>query len=59
MTKKDYVKAAKIVIEMKRNQIQNVIDLLPYHAEIAFIRLFALDNPNFDETKFREACKGK
>lgn len=63
MTKKDYVKAAQIVAELNRQSFIGPIDRQAAFckraegAEDAFVTLFKSDNPNFDETRFREACK--
>ncbi len=66
MTKKDYVKAAKIVREVVTIANEHPLGYERMTGNLkaeammdAFIALFRDDNPNFDETKFREACKGK
>ena len=53
MTKKDYIKAAKIVQRRcaEKRAIQPFID--------SFIELFADDNPRFDREKFEKACRQK
>lgn len=53
MTRKDYVVVAEILADFKSgidNQIvfQDMVD--------EFADFFAADNPNFNLTKFREAC---
>lgn len=52
MTKKNYVKAAKIVQEDKEEHGDVFSELM----ERSFIKLFQDDNPRFDEEKFRFAC---
>jgi len=67
MTKKDYIKAAKMVKEMRaeaqatsrtigakqRLYEENVSSEM----EDVFAKFFRNDNPRFDEKRFREACK--
>jgi len=59
LTKKDYEAFAEIIkdpwasIRYKEIKIEEVIEIL-----IAdFCKLFSYDNTNFDENKFRQACK--
>jgi hypothetical protein len=53
MTRKDYIKAAEIVREAYVHQKNGNGEAI----EFAFVRLFAGDNPAFNETRFRNACK--
>jgi hypothetical protein len=67
MTKKDYIKAAKIVSEMRvsANSTSRTIgpnqrlyeENVSVELEDVFIRFFRDDNPRFDEKRFRQACK--
>ena len=52
MTKKNYERAATIVQEL-RARGEN---FQSYATKEAFIKLFADDNPRFDEARFRAAC---
>jgi hypothetical protein len=49
MTKKDYIKAARIIQEHGA----------PPKMVEAFVEFFAGDNPQFDVDRFIEACVGK
>lgn len=49
MTKKDYIKAAEIIIRMKQTDFTGAM-------EDAFVEFFRNDNPRFDEKRFRQAC---
>lgn len=54
MTRKDYQKAAALVVRMRtalapRQGIEYTIS--------AFCEFFREDNPRFNEVRFREACK--
>ena len=55
MTKKDYEKAADIVMRLPSNTkatratAETVCE--------SFVKFFADDNPRFDASRFREACK--
>lgn len=52
MTRKDYVATAKIL-----NQFESEIDSKTFQDLIfEFSEWFASDNPNFDETRFWDAC---
>lgn len=53
MTKKDYIKAAEIV---RQDSIKNG-DIFSKLMENSFVKLFREDNPRFDESRFRQACK--
>lgn len=53
MTKKDYIRAAKIVSGIKTGPLA---PLCAWQTREAFVVLFAGDNPRFDENKFRDAC---
>ena len=69
MTKKDYIKAAKMVSELRMNAQatsriigakqrlyeENVSTVV----EDVFANFFRNDNPRFDEDRFRKACKDK
>jgi hypothetical protein len=69
MTKKDYIKASKIVQDLYVQAFNNepsredddgesVYDCSkPIAVENAFVQLFTDDNPQFDEKRFRLACK--
>jgi hypothetical protein len=54
MSRKDYRRAAQEVIEARMHQ---GIKEYAYLIEDIFVRFFRGDNPEFDETKFREACR--
>jgi hypothetical protein len=63
MTKKDYVKAAKITQalysrakEMTRGEAA-VMEVTAKAVEDAFALFFRDDNPRFDKERFSEACK--
>jgi hypothetical protein len=68
MTKKDYIKAAKMVSERRRDAQSTSRAIGPkqrlYEENVStemeddFVRLFSNDNPRFDENRFRQACKG-
>ena len=52
MTRKDYVETAKIL-----NQFSDTIDSHVFQDLVfEFSELFLADNPNFDETRFWDAC---
>lgn len=51
-TRKDFIRAAALVAEIREN---GIADWLPIRE--AFVRFFKNDNPRFDITKFREACQ--
>ena len=53
MTKKHYERAALIVQGMQGAVYGGLANK---QAEDAFVRLFAGDNPRFDEARFRAAC---
>ena len=53
MTKKDYIKAAKIVFDRESNGRNSTAVLS------AFIEFFQDDNPNFDKERFVAACNGQ
>lgn len=53
MTKKDYNKAAEIV----RQDSNKNGDIFSKLMEDSFVKFFRNDNPRFDETRFRQACK--
>ena len=65
-TRKFFVKAAKIVAE-KYAEGARLRELtgeqykigIAQELENAFVELFRGDNPQFDESRFRAACKGK
>lgn len=72
MTRKDYTRAAALVNEhwhamaLTRNikngklseaQSREVMKLVALQLEDTFIQFFEGDNPRFDETRFREACR--
>jgi len=54
MTKRDYIKAAKII-----QQHYELEEDCAMWVEQSFIRFFREDNPRFDVDAFREACKVK
>jgi len=54
MTRKDYILAAKMVKESKRNDQAGIVSR---GIENFLVRFFAEDEPNFSEAKFREECK--
>lgn len=69
MTKKDYIKAAKIVSEMcndarsssrvigaKQRQYEENVAV---EVADAFVKLFEGDNPRFNRSRFLEACQVK
>ena len=68
MTKKDYIKAAKLVSEMRtdaRSPHRTIAakqrlyeENVSVEVEDVFVKFFYNDNPRFDENRFREACKG-
>lgn len=68
MTKKDYIKAAKIVNDIRTHAktlsrvscAQQIHDSenTAIEVENAFILLFQEDNPRFDKTRFLAACNG-
>jgi len=70
-TKKDMIRAAQIVKDAyltayarKHIGTDTNGDLIfdvrePVAIEKAFVRFFETDNPNFDEKRFRDACKPK
>ena len=49
MTKKNYVKAAKLIQATEPKVVANQL-------EEAFVEFFQDDNPRFDEERFRFAC---
>ena len=55
MTKKDYIKASKMVKDLHTNAANE-----PFGAaaivEKAFVEFFRGDNPRFDVVRFKEAC---
>ena len=62
MTRKDYVMLAKIIKENIREvrttgDAELVIDMEGLVEDLCY--KLVLDNPNFDEDKFRRACNGK
>lgn len=57
MTRKDYVKAADIVSGLHKVATNTAEFAYANGAEDGFVFLFKSDNPRFDETRFREACK--
>jgi len=66
MTKKNYNKAAKMVQDLYMTDVfairhqdgETVYDCrAPIAVENAFVLFFQSDNPNFDEDRFRKACK--
>ena len=67
MTKKDYIKAAKMVSEMRvsANSTSRAIgpnqrlyeENVSVELEDVFVKFFRNDNPRFDEKRFRQACK--
>lgn len=67
MTKKDYIKAAKMVKGMRVDARSSSRTIGPkqrlyeenvsVEMEDSFVKLFRDDNPRFDETRFRQACK--
>jgi hypothetical protein len=67
MTKKDYIKAAKMVKEMRVSAHSTSRSIGPkqrlyeenvsVEMEDSFVKLFRDDNPRFDENRFRQACK--
>lgn len=67
MTKKDYIKAAKIVKEIRSEaaDTRRVIgasqrlyqENVSFEVEDAFVLFFQNDNPLFDERRFRQACQ--
>ena len=63
MTKKDYIRAAEIVrnVRVMAYEFDSDADDVDPSAfvEDAFVTFFTHDNPRFDETRFREACKVK
>jgi hypothetical protein len=68
MTKKDYIKAAKMVSELRENaQLTSRVigakqrlyeENVSTEVEDIFVNFFRNDNPRFDENRFRQACKG-
>jgi hypothetical protein len=69
MTKKDYIKAAKIVNDIRvhastlsrvscARQIQDQ-ENTAIEVENAFIELFQGDNPRFNKQRFLAACNGE
>jgi hypothetical protein len=68
MTKKDYIKAAKMVSELRANaQLTSRVigakqrlyeENVSTEVEDVFVNFFRNDNPRFDENRFRQACKG-
>lgn len=57
MTKKDYIRAAKIVSGIGTHGPHTPITALcAWQTREAFVVFFAGDNPKFDENKFRDAC---
>jgi hypothetical protein len=65
-SKKDYVKAANLVLSRRSKNWENVDladklrgELFCDELENTFVKLFSGDNPRFDEGKFRKACKGE
>jgi hypothetical protein len=62
MTRKDYIRAAAIVREVRRHVADKVRQGLTVNAECvveqAFIDLFKGDNVRFDEGWFADACEG-
>jgi methionine aminopeptidase len=61
MTRKDYIRAAAIVREVRRHVADKVRQGLTVNAECvvmqAFIDLFKGDNVRFDEGRFAYACE--
>lgn len=67
MTKKDYIKAAKIVHNMRvgaHTRDRVISDSQRFHEESValemedtFVMFFRDDNPRFDEKRFRQACQ--
>jgi hypothetical protein len=67
MTKKDYIKAAKMVSELRENaQLTSRVigakqrlyeENVSTEVEDIFVNFFRNDNPRFDENRFRQACK--
>lgn len=55
MTRKDYIKAAKIVAgkvfdsKVSNKEVKAVVE--------AFVELFSADNPSFDKERFYKACQ--
>ena len=52
MTRKDYVAFAQIVKELDEFRFDNVM----VEAAVRMARLFAADNPRFDDRRFFDAC---
>jgi len=50
VSKKDYIKAAEIVRRMRKTDLVGAM-------MDAFVELFTGDNPQFDERRFRDACR--
>jgi len=67
MTKKDYIKAAKMVKQMRMDAHSTSRSIGPkqrlyeenvsVEMEDSFVKLFQDNNPRFDEKRFRQACK--
>lgn len=56
MTKKDYIKAAQLIKDFDKDcEIKEIGSVMTN----IFAKFFRNDNPNFDETRFRQACKGE
>jgi hypothetical protein len=53
MTKKNYLKAAKIV----KDSYQQIPAVQAKSVEEAFVRFFQDDNPRFDQVRFIYACQ--
>ena len=55
MSKKDYLKAVEIVRKYQHHtpSLRATAEAI----EDAFVNLFNGDNPQFDERRFRDACK--
>jgi hypothetical protein len=56
MTKKDYVRAAKIVNAERIPGFVKMTDEIREEIAHAFAHFFADDNPRFNKTRFLEAC---
>ena len=54
MTRKDYVRTAEILKSFGNNVLTNEYDYLDLVYD--FVDWFAEDNPNFNETRFVQAC---
>ena len=66
MTSKDYIKAAKIIQNM-RNQAYKAPNIIgrkeaihtTFEVERTFIQFFSEDNPRFNKQRFLAACNGE